>query len=77
VSAVRKFPFGSMKFEAVICTDPSTGDQSAWVYRVDIAPRAVVATGVPESLNLTPGYAHLEAPMVEQAVADSFEDAPA
>jgi hypothetical protein len=77
MSYVRNFKFGSSSLEAVLCTDPSTDTNSVWVYRTDVTPRALVATGDPEYLKLTPGYAHWDVAMIEQAVADSFEDAPA
>jgi hypothetical protein len=77
MSTVRSFSLGAIEFEAALCEDPSTGVLSVWVYRTDVRPRALVATGDPEYIKLTPDYADWDAAVIEQAVQDSFEDAPA
>jgi len=78
MSAVNTFALGDMTFETVVCTDPSSGQASVWVYRTDIL-RDLVATGEPDSLTLKPKYAAWgdEVGVLEQAVMDSIEGAAA
>jgi len=76
MSAEHAFALGGMTFEAVHCTDPSSGEGQFWVYRTDITPRTTVATGQPDHLTLTPSYRHWEDELgvLEQAVMDSMQD---
>lgn len=75
MSRVESFALGNLTFEVAFCTDPSTGHESVWVYRTD--PRALVATGDPESLRLTPAYQAWgeRVAVLEQAVMDCIEGA--
>ena len=78
MSEVNTFALGDMTFETVVCTDPSSGQESVWVYRTDKL-RDLVATGQPDSLTLKPKYAVWddEVGVLEQAVMDSIEGAAA
>lgn len=73
------FAIGTLRFEVAMCTDPSTGHESTEVYRTDISPRDLVATGDPDALNLKPAYASWgpNIAILEQAVMDSIEGEPA
>lgn len=77
MSERRTFSLGAMDFEVAIGTDLSSGEVDLRVYRTDITPRATVATGKPDYLTLTPGYAHWDVAVLEEAVRSSLEDAPA
>lgn len=68
--------WSTLTFEAVLCTDPSSREQTYWVYRTDISPRALIATGPPHRLKVTPAYAAWddEVSLLEQAVMDALRD---
>jgi hypothetical protein len=77
MSELRTFALGGMEFEVAACTDPSAGAVTLWVYRTDIHPKVRVATGTPSSLQLIGDYREWDVAVIEQAVADRLEDAPA
>ena len=79
MTAVSSFALGAITFEVVVCADPSTGDECVYVYRTDIHPRELIATGEPEALMLRPAYKAWaeKLPVLEQAVVDSLEGAAA
>lgn len=79
MSTVSSFALGTMQFEVALCTDPSSGRETYWIYRTDVRPRDLVATGEPDALRLRPGYEGLEEKLavLEQAVMDSLEGAAA
>ncbi len=74
MSDIRTFSLGGMEFEVAVCTDPSAGVVTLWVYRTDIFPKAKVATGTPSALSLIGEYQEWDVAIIEQAVSDALED---